>query len=149
MSIRFTPYLSFPGTAREALDFYAGILGGTVEISTFGEYGYDDPAMKDGVMHSTFTAEGIQFHASDNNPTAEPVAAGAPKVEISLALMGSEPGDLEAIFAKLAEGGEVTMPLEKQVWGDHYGQLVDKFGVAWMVDFHDPADDGAESAPAG
>ncbi len=147
MSISFSPYLLFPGTARDALDFYAGIFGGTAQISTFGEFGYDDPALADRIMHATFTAGGIQFHASDKLEDAP--ASGEPKVGVTLALMGSEAGDLRETFAKLAEGGEITAPLEKQVWGDWYGQLVDRFGVEWMVDFHDAAEDAEVATPLG
>ena len=33
----------------------------------------------------------------------------------------------------VAEGGQVVMPLERQMWGDTFGMCVDKFGMPWMV----------------
>jgi PhnB protein len=33
----------------------------------------------------------------------------------------------------VAAGLEITMPFEKQMWGDTYGQLKDKFGVRWAI----------------
>ena len=141
MTISFSPYLVFPGTAREALGFYAEVLGGSVEITTFGEFGHTEGGMADKVMHSTLKADGVELHAADN-PEGAPSGGSSP-VEISLALMGSEPGNLESVFARLAEGGEVTLPLAKQAWGDYYGQVTDRFGVSWMVNFHDPSGDAA------
>jgi len=149
MSVTFSPYLAFPGTAREALSFYADVLGGTVEISTFGDFGYSDPAVAEQVMHSTFTAEGIRFHASDSpdRPAGAPTD-GQPRVGVSLAITGSERGNLDEVFARLAEGGQIKLPLAKQVWGDYFGQLTDKYGVVWMVDFRDPSGEaGTEPEP--
>jgi PhnB protein len=52
---------------------------------------------------------------------------------ISISLSGDDSDELRGYFSKLAEGGTVTMPLEKQMWGDEFGMCVDPFGVAWMV----------------
>ena len=37
------------------------------------------------------------------------------------------------MFAALAEGGQVTMPLGKTFWAPKFGMVTDKFGVGWMV----------------
>jgi PhnB protein len=39
---------------------------------------------------------------------------------------------IDDLFKKIAEGGKITMPLNKTFWGAYFGQLVDKFGVSWM-----------------
>ena len=136
MTVSFTPYLRFPGTTREALAFYAEVLGGTVEVTTYGEFGHTEDGMADKVMHSTLKADGIELHAADEPEGT--ATGGTPRVGIALALMSAEPGNLEQVFARLADGGEVTTPLERQAWGDTYGEVTDRFGVAWMIDFHDP-----------
>ncbi len=143
MTLSFTPYLTFPGTARDALAFYADVFGGTVESHTFADFGQAEGDAADLIMHATFTAPDFTFHASDTTEAAPVTAEGASAVTISLALMGSEPGDLKERFEQLADGGEILLPLEKQVWGDWYGETLDRFGVRWMVDFHDPAEDSA------
>jgi len=139
MTISFTPYLRFPGNTRDALAFYAEVLGGSVEVTTYGEYGHAEDGMADKVMHSTLKADGIELHAADEPEGA--AGGGTPRVGIALALMSPEPGNLEQVFARLAEGGEVTTPLERQAWGDTYGEVTDRFGVAWMIDFHDGTPD--------
>ena len=56
-----------------------------------------------------------------------------------ISLSGDEAEVLHGYFAKLAEGGTVDVPLEKQMWGDEFGACRDRFGVSWMVDIHGPA----------
>ena len=71
MAVALNPYLNFPGTAREAMTFYQSVLGGELQISTFGEYGADGPEAN-GVMHSHLETEaGMTFMASDLPPGME------------------------------------------------------------------------------
>ena len=43
-----------------------------------------------------------------------------------------------ALFARLSEGGKVTVPFKKQFWGDHYGNFTDRYGVQWAMDCRSP-----------
>ena len=56
-----------------------------------------------------------------------------PGTNITVSLSGDDADELRGYWDKLSSGGSVTMPLEKQMWGDEFGMFVDKFGVAWMV----------------
>lgn len=69
--------------------------------------------------------------ASDTHPEYSPTFEIGNNVHLSI--NGSESDKLTEFFNKLSEGGKVTMPLEKQFWGDVYGSLTDQFGVHWMV----------------
>lgn len=123
------PYLTFPGTAREAMEFYRSALGGELSVSTFAEMG--DPG-NEGVMHSRLdTLTGLSLMASDMAPGTE----GTPAIgdAITLSISGGPDDDLHGCFERLAEGGQVTMPLERQMWGDDLGMLVDRYGMPWMV----------------
>ena len=127
MGTLLNPYLSFDGTAREAMQFYQGVLGGDLDMMTFGEYG-GSPA--EGVMHSHLrTPGGLNLMAADV-PEGESRTAGT---NITLSLSGDDADALGGYFEKLSEGGQVMMPLEKQMWGDSFGMLTDRFGVQWMV----------------
>ena len=137
MSSRLNPYLNFDGTARQALETYREIFGGTLTISTFGESGAPDGLDPDGVMHGLLeTASGAVLMASDVPPGAPPSHGGS----ITLCLNGDDGDTLRAWFARLAEGGSVSVPLERQMWGDEFGQCEDRFGIGWMVNI------GAEPA---
>ncbi|ABS01817.1 VOC family protein [Kineococcus radiotolerans] len=131
MAPRLSPYVCLAGTAREALDHYRSVLGGEVTVSTFAEFGGGGGgADPDGVMHGQLdTPDGFTLMVSD----AMPGAAASTGGNVALCLSGDDAAHLRACFAGLAEGGEVTTPLEVQVWGDEYGALIDRFGVDWMV----------------
>ncbi|HSF97700.1 MAG TPA: VOC family protein [Ornithinibacter sp.] len=131
MAVSLNPYLTFPGTAREAMTFYQSVLGGELQISTFGEFGADGPEAN-GVMHSHLETEsGMTFMASDLPPgMAEGYSPGS---TMSMSISGDDSEAIRRYWDGLAEGGTVQMPLERQMWGDDYGMLVDRFGIAWMV----------------
>jgi PhnB protein len=131
MASQLNPYLTFSGNAREAMEFYQSVFGGELRISTFGEFGNADPALADKVMHAMLTTEkGYMLMASDSAP-GMPYNPGN---TITCSLSGDPGEGLEDVWEKLAEGGTVNLPFEKQMWGDLFGQCVDRFGVPWMVD---------------
>ena len=130
MRSRLNPYVMFDGNAHEAMEFYKGVFGGDLRLSTFGEYGAPEPAIADTVMHAQLeTDRGFTLMASD----APPGIDRQPGNNISISLSGEDADELRGYWEKLSMGGTVTMPLEKQMWGDEFGQLVDKFGISWMV----------------
>ncbi len=135
MSSRLNPYLGFSGNARQAMEFYRGVFGGELAVDTYGGNGMAAPGDEDKVMHAQLeTPAGYTLMASDA-PSGMEVRGGS---DISVSLSGDD-ADLREYFAKLSDGGSVTMPLEKQVWGDEFGMCVDPFGVQWMVNISRPA----------
>jgi PhnB protein len=133
---RLNPYLSFSDTARQALEFYRGVFGGDLRLSTFGEAGAADGLDADKIMHGQLeTPAGYTLMASDT-PAGMDRTVGT---NMSISLSGDDADELRGYFFKLAEGGAVTMPLEKQMWGDEFGMCVDRFAVPWMVNISQPA----------
>jgi PhnB protein len=87
-------------------------------------------------MHAQLeTPAGYTLMASDTPPGMEHSGGS----DISVSLSGDDADELRGYFAKLAEGGSVTMPLEKQIWGDEFGMCVDPFGIQWMVNINQTA----------
>jgi PhnB protein len=135
MTSRLNPYLTFDGNAREAMEFYHSVFGGQLQINTFGEFGSSDPAIADKVMHAMLTTDrGYVLMASDTAPGM----SYNPGDTITCSLSGDPGEGLEEAWEKLSDGGTVTMPFEKQMWGDLYGMCVDRFGIPWMVDVVQP-----------
>ena len=129
MATAAIPYITFAGNAREALTFYQSVFGGKVEISTFGDFNVPGvPA--DGVMHGALTAEEFAVYGSDAMVTGDLDDAH----RIRIAIAGDDLDTLSGSFDALAQGGSVVTPLEKQIWGDTYGEVVDQYGIAWMFD---------------
>ena len=130
MASRLNPYLSFAGDAREAMRFYEDVFGGTLVLNTFGEFGSPDGADGDKIMHGMLETEtGFTLMGADSAPGTDHQPGGSMAVSLS----GDDGDALRGWWAKLSEGGTVTLPLEKQMWGDEFGMCVDRFGVPWMV----------------
>ncbi|MGB2767861.1 MAG: VOC family protein [Propionicimonas sp.] len=126
------PYLSFRGNAREAMEFYRGVFGGDLVLSTFGEAQMPGIAAEEAdlVMHGQLTTTaGFTLMGSDV-PASMPLAAGS---SITVSISGDEAAEIRGYWDGLADGGQVTLPLEQAPWGDFFGQLTDRFGTNWMV----------------
>jgi PhnB protein len=129
MTSRLNPYIAFTDNAREAMEFYRDVFGGELTLNTFGEMGGAAPGEENKVMHAQLeTPAGYTLMGSDT-PAGMPSSKGS---NISVSLSGDDAG-LRDYFEKLSAGGEVRMPLEKQVWGDEFGMCVDPYGIVWMV----------------
>lgn len=136
--MKIHPYLNFAGQTEEAFRFYAQALRG--ELTEFHRFG-SMPAQpgfeltdeqKNFVMHVGLQLpDGQLIMASDTLPGMGPERVVGTNFSISVHPHSRDEAD--RVFAALAEGGQVTMPLADQFWGDYYGSLTDRFGVQWMV----------------
>ena len=135
MASRLNPYISFPGNAREAMEFYQGVFGGTLTMNTFGEYGAQDAPEADKIMHGLLeTDSGLALMGADNPPGTEL----NPGDNVAVSLSGDDADELRGYWEKLSDGGSVSVPLEKQMWGDEFGMCVDRFGTSWMINIAGP-----------
>jgi PhnB protein len=131
MTVRLNPYLNFRDNAREALEFYRSVFGGTLQVSTFKEFqAAQDPSEEDLVMHGQLEGDhGVLLMASDLPRSMEYRPGGS----FSVSLSGDDEQVLRGWFERLSEGGTVAQPLEKAPWGDSFGMCVDRFGISWLV----------------
>jgi PhnB protein len=130
MPSQLNPYLNFNGNARQAIEFYASVFGGTPNFSTFADLGATDSPDANKIMHAVLHTDAGYAIMGADTPTGmeyQPMAGSA------ISISGDDAA-LRGYFEQLASGGTVTMPMEKQAWGDEFGMCVDKFGIAWMVD---------------
>ena len=135
--MRLNPYITFNGEARAAMEFYRDVLGGELSINTFGEFGAPEGTDPDAVMHAFLeTPDGFALMASDQMPGGPEVSGD--NITISISGYLDEADKMRSWFELLSDGGTVVTPLEKQMWGDEYGLLRDRFGIHWMVDFGEP-----------
>lgn len=130
-------YLNFNGNTREAVEFYTKVFKTEVpNIMTFGEspqhpdYPLPEEA-KNLVMHTRLNIDGSNVMFSDTFP-------GMPFVEgnnVTLALVSKNMDDLKSWFEELKEGGTVGMELQETFWSKLYGQVTDKFGIHWQLNY--------------
>jgi PhnB protein len=145
MASRLNPYLSFDGNAREAMQFYRDALGGNLSMTTFGEFGQAGTPIEHLIMHAMLeTPAGFTLMGSDTPPGMD----YRPGTNITVSLSGDDEAELSGYWDALSQGGTVTMPLERQVWGDLFGQCVDRFGISWVINIAAAAP-GADEGSAG
>jgi len=124
------PYLLLPGTAREALSFYAETFGGELELHTFAEFGRTD-GPPDAIAHGVLDGD-VALYASDAAEGESPLRTEG----LMFSLLGTAgPATLHQWFDALADGGRVIDPLQVREWGASDGQVVDRFGLHWLVGY--------------
>ena len=125
------PYLLFDGTARPALEFYAETFGGTAALHTFREFGRDD-GPPDGIAHGHLDTPDLSLYAADAGTGDDAFVARG----IMLSLLGTtDPSTLHRWFDRLSQGGSTVQPLQERGWGASDGQVIDRFGVHWLIGY--------------
>jgi PhnB protein len=126
------PYLFFNGRCEEAIEFYRKALGAQVEtLMRFKDS--PDPkacasASPDKIMHANFRIGETSLMASDGKCEGKPSFEG-----FSLSFTVPTEAEADRLFAALAEGGQVQMPLAKTFFSSRFGMVADRFGVLWMI----------------
>lgn len=138
MTVDLNPYLNFRGDARAALEFYRSVFGGELTMSSFQDFGMPvAPEEAEQIMHGQLrTPSGMLLMGSDV-PSSMPYTPGEHTFSVSLS--GDDADALTGYWTALAEGATVQQPLEQAAWGGRFGMLVDRFGVAWLVNVSDGA----------
>ena len=122
------PYLTFDGTCREAMTYYAKVMQAEVDIFDAEQMPDCTEANKGKAMHARLHSGAVELMASDNL-SDRPTLMGN-NVWVSVDCANAE--EQERFFSMLGEGGEVRMPLQDTFWGAKFGMLTDRFGVHWM-----------------
>lgn len=133
--MKVEPYLFFDGRCEEAIEFYRKALGAEVTMMMrFKDSpeppppGMTPPGSENKIMHASLSIGGTTIMASDGRCQGRPSFQG---FSLSLAVDNEE--EAERLFAALADGGEVQMPLAKTFYSPKFGMVADRFGVSWMV----------------
>jgi PhnB protein len=129
------PYLFFNGSCEQAVEFYRQALGAEVEMMMrFKESpeppkpGMVPPGFENKIMHCSFRIGSTTLMASDGCSADKPNFEG-----FSLSLAVADEAQADRVFAALAEGGQVRMPLTKTFWSPRFGMVADRFGIGWMI----------------
>jgi PhnB protein len=139
-----TPYLNFTGDCREAFATYQQVLGGELRQLTYGQAppqppgadgcggGEPPPGSADLIMHASLLppqAQAPLLMGSDMPPGTQQQGRGG----IAVALDCADNAEAERVFAALAQGGQVQMPIAETFWAERFGMLVDRFGIPWLI----------------
>ena len=127
-------YLHFNGNCREAFEFYRSVFGGEFEI--FQLFGDGPPHMQipdgehENIMHVSYRIGTSVLMGSDVPSTFRPPIDTGNNFAISYSSSSRE--ETDDLFARISEGGKVTMPLMDTFWGAYFGSCTDKFGINWQ-----------------
>ena len=133
-------YINFNGNCREAFEFYRSTFGGEFSfLVTFREgpsdMGIPEEEM-DNVMHMSLPIGSSVLMGSDTS-----LAFGTPTVignNFSISYLTESKEETDDLFAKVSEGGTVTMPPADMFWGSYFGSCTDKFGINWQFNYEQP-----------
>ncbi|WP_111306829.1 VOC family protein [Confluentibacter sediminis] len=133
--MKINSYLSFNGNCREAMMFYQDCLGGDLVFQTIGESPLSKnmpKRMKACILHATLTKDALVLQGSDMVPQMGLVKGNA----VSLSLNCSSEAELKMVYEKLSAEGKADHPLEDTFWGALFGDLTDKYGHHWILNFN-------------
>jgi len=133
MKQQATPYLTFNGKAKEALDYYQAIFDGDIqEVQTYGEADYPTPPEAENrIIHAKFKKDGLFLMVSDAFPGSEVVAGN----NISLTLELDSEDEIQSLYDRLSKEGTVLMKLQDTFWGAKYAKVKDPFGIMWDLNY--------------
>ena len=133
---QLSAYLSFDGNCADAMRCYERVLGGRLETLIRYADAPSDAAMPALSPEDAERVMVARLVLDEQTLLGSDATSGHPypgKQGIALALVYPTVSDAQRVFDQLADGGNVTMPLQKTFWADAYGALLDRFGTRWMV----------------
>ena len=125
---KITTFLMFEGKAEEAITFYVSLFKNS-KITAISRYGKEGPGAEGSVRHATFTLNGQEYMAIDS-PAKHAFTFTA---SISLYVACESEKEIDELFKKLTEKGQVFMPLDKYPFSEKFAWLADRFGVSWQL----------------
>jgi len=129
MTQELRTFLTFQnGAATAALDLYKGVFD-DFELVEITHYGPDGGGPVGTVMAAKFRLAGSEFGCADS--PIEHAWGFTPAV--SLWIDCDDVGELERIFGRLSDGGQVYMPLDNYGFSTRFGWVGDPFGVTWQL----------------
>ena len=130
--MQIQPYLFFDGRCDEAIEFYRRVLGADVTMLMRFKESPDPGSVpaggEDKVMHANLRIGESTVLTSDGHGLGQPSFQG-----FALSVTADDEAQVERIYAGLADGGQVQMPLAKTFFSPRFGMVADHFGVSWMV----------------
>ena len=131
---QLNPYLNFNGQCRDALTFYQECFDGNLELQKVAEspMAAKMPSEKGPlILHGALSKDGHTL-LMGSDMIGNALHAGN---SIMLCVNCSSDQEINAIFNRLSAGGQVKTPLHQSFWGATYGELRDKFGMDWMLNY--------------
>ena len=135
--MQLNPHLNFDGRCEAAFRFYEKSLGGKIQfLKTYADSPMGEnmpPEWRSKIIHATIAIGGVMVMGADAPPDHFRKPQG-----FTVSLSVKDPAEADRLFQALAEGGQVTMPMQNTFWAQRFGMLTDQFGIPWMVNCGNP-----------
>jgi predicted 3-demethylubiquinone-9 3-methyltransferase (glyoxalase superfamily) len=128
MNSKISTFLMFEGKAEEAMSFYVSLFKDS-SVTSIRRYGPGEAGAEGSVMQAAFSLNGQQFMCIDSSVKHGFTFTPAMSIFVDCA---SET-EVDTLFAKLSEGGQVLMPLGEYPFSRKFGWLADRYGVSWQL----------------
>jgi PhnB protein len=132
MNLEANVALSFNGDCEAAFKLYARLFEAKLEVVlTWGASPLADRAPREWaakILFARLKGRAMTLTGADALPGTYRAPTG-----FNLCFRTGDAAEAERLFAELASGGTVRMPLETTFWAERYGEVVDRFGVPWEV----------------
>jgi predicted 3-demethylubiquinone-9 3-methyltransferase (glyoxalase superfamily) len=128
MTQKITTFLMFEGKAEEAMNFYISLFPGS-SIVRIARYGKEGPGAEGSVVQAVFSLGGQNFMCIDSHVKHQFTFTPS----ISLFVECGSVDEIDRLFAKLSENGQVLMPLNNYGFSQRFGWCADRFGVSWQL----------------
>ncbi len=123
--------LSFNGQCEEAFKLYERCMNGKI---TFMLAWGNSPMSKDAppewsskINHATLKIGSLTLQGADPAPGSYEAPGGF------VIVLDPKIADADRLFAELAEGGKVSLPLQETFWAHRFGMVTDRFGIPWAI----------------
>jgi len=137
---RVSVYLNFPGTARQAFNFYKTVFrsefgGDAVHMGETTNPNLSEKD-KDLIMHIELPI--LSGHVLMGTDAARSLGQEVKSGNnISINLEPDKYAEAKRLFDLLSDDGQIETPLKKMFWGDYFASFTDKFGISWMINCKD------------
>ncbi len=129
MNQKILTFLTFQKEdAEQAMNFYVGLFDNS-KIVNLKRWGKGAPGKEGTIMQGTFSLNGKLFMCSDSPPIHNWDFTPA----VSNYVACEDESEIERLFTKLSENGEVTMPLNNYGFSQKFAWVIDQFGVSWQL----------------
>jgi predicted 3-demethylubiquinone-9 3-methyltransferase (glyoxalase superfamily) len=125
---KVTPFLMFSGQAEAAMTFYVSLFAGS-DVLDIRRYGPNEAGAEGSVMHATFSLGGQQFMCIDSYVQHAFTFTPA----LSLYVTCSTEDEIDGLFTRLSEGGQIFMPLDAYPFSEKFAWIADRYGVSWQL----------------
>ncbi len=121
-------FLMFDGKAEEAMNYYLSVFD-QAELLSINRYGANEAGAEGTVVHAAFSLYGQVFMCMDSNVKHDFTFTPS----ISLYVTCTTEDEINQLFEKLSQGGNVLMPLAAYPFSKKFGWVADKYGVSWQL----------------